>query len=225
MKTAEFFRSGKVRRAVIVLACIALACGGFRLWEWAWPKIHYASLDRQDWREDMEPWEYFPPVPADAERPPESMWISHYLTLYDNWDGPELLSEMIDRGELLYMPGFEPGRIVSYSGGKPHTCTLTWRKEDGAVIALKASPVSGGSRYEPGGGQFIPTEPLEIARRPLITCRDGVDIVCAGGEDEEKVMRFYKDETWYQICGEEEISYEEMARVLDYYFNDPLSFF
>lgn len=223
MKTAVFFRSGKVRRAVIVLACIALVCGGFRLYLWVWPRIHYASLDRQEWREDMEPWEYFPPVPAEAKEPPRSMNIWRYLPDPSRWLDQKYVRKRIDSGELLDMEGFEPEISASYPGGRVHTYTLFWMKEDG-VIALKASQVSGTSKYD-GEGEFIPTYTLEAVRRPLITCRDGVDIVCAGGEDEEKVMRFYKDETWYQICGEEEISYEEMVRVLDYYFNNPLPFF
>ena len=55
MKTAEFFRNRKVRRAAVVLACIVLVYGGLRLYGWAEPRIYYASLDRQEWREDMEP--------------------------------------------------------------------------------------------------------------------------------------------------------------------------
>ena len=53
MKTAEFFRNRKVRRAAVVLACIVLVYGGLRLYGWAEPRIYYASLDRQEWREDM----------------------------------------------------------------------------------------------------------------------------------------------------------------------------
>ncbi len=224
MKTAEFFRNRKVRRAAVVLACIVLVYGGLRLYGWAEPRIYYASLDRQEWREDMEPGEYFPPVPPDAKGPPRSMEMWHYLPDSSRWVDSEHIRKMIDRGDLLDMREFEPEISVSYSGGSIHTYTLFWMKED-SVMALKASQVSSASKYDDEGGQFIPTYPVEIVRRPLITCREGVDIICAGGEDEEKVMRFYRDETWYQILGEEEISYEEMVRVLDYYFANPLHFY
>ena len=161
----------------------------------------------------MEPWEYFPPVPPDAKEPPERMDIErHSEPFFGNPLIPERIDGMLESGELLNMRGFEPGGTIRYSRGHLDTLTLFWRKDGGGMILLEASPVDRSRK------QFTPTESLEMVRRPLITCREGVDIICAGGEDEEKCMRFYKDGVWLQICGDEEISYEEIVRVAEYYF-------
>ncbi len=44
-----------LKRLAIAIACAVLVYGGIRLYSWALPRIHYAGLDRQEWREDMEP--------------------------------------------------------------------------------------------------------------------------------------------------------------------------
>ena len=104
MKTAEFFRNRKVRRVAVVLASIVLVYGGLRLYGWAEPRIYYASLDRQEWREDMEPGEYFPPVPPDAKGPPRSMEMWHYLPDSSRWVDSEHIRKMIDR-ETIWICG------------------------------------------------------------------------------------------------------------------------
>lgn len=212
----------RLKRLAIAAACIALVYGGLRLYWWARPRVEYAGLDRQEWRADMEPGEYFPPTPQGVR---EKRICYGYNDCYDyTYFCDRYFSHQRER---LVSEGLIPDMDEDYiftcgayylDGGGVEALRLSWGRGGQWSVAVAVSTVS--SEAE----QFLSTYNYEHERDPLVTERDGVDIVCVGDNGEDKCMRYYKDGVWYQIYGRDEATYEEMVKVLDFFFENPVDF-
>ena len=224
-------RVGKGLLAAVL--CVALGYLALQVYWRMWPKPLFADLDRQSWSAGMAAEAYFPDAPDLSSDAEEITIISHICSVPYGGDRTfthqrqQLAQEhaMPVLGEE-YLPNCwafygEDGGLDVVTFRWDWAQVMDWGEISDRLI-VNAAPAENADGWQ--DGHFLPSGAFEISRNARVTERDGVEILCAGREDEEKCIRFYDGAGWYQIYGGGHIPYVDMVRVLDFYLENPLDF-
>lgn len=233
MKTADMFikRRRLIKRLLVLVLCVSAVYGALRIYWALWPGIQRARLTHQTMADVGSPSDYFPTV---SGQPKETRVVTR-LRWHRNSGGSRGFSHLRGQMEaedvIPAMGGdFEFACQACYQdGGDVDAVRFTWTREvpswgverEYRELIVNVSSLDCTSVLD--GGYFVDAYGFETTWNAIITERDGIDITCAGAEDSCKLIRFYDGETWYQIYGDPGITFEEMVRVLDFFFEHPMN--
>ena len=203
-------------RRVSLAACLCLIAGSVFLWR----GLSQPDGDRI-WTKDMQPADYFADSgPANRESPGSLVMMPYAAELNIDGERAALEAESV----LPNMPEHtEQHFTVECNGdGSLYKVSFWWmRRSEGSLDGYSDLTMTAAPRepHEVADNEYVPGTGPAVT----VTVRDGVEITGEGTEDTWKALTWETEQGWYQITGSGRDSFEDVAALLDWFWDHPLS--